>query len=120
MGQDVMGRVATGTNGGDNQASPVETVTVDGLRIILQNVVLANRAELGNLSSLLVAGSTKGGNIHHIRPGILIAGRKNVVFSVTRHAVGRKVSSLSQGVTVKASLELRYSIVVAGTAVDRS
>ena len=61
MRQDVMGCVATGTDSGDNQAPPVETVSVDGLRIVLQNVVLANRAELGDLSSLLVAGSTKGG-----------------------------------------------------------
>ena len=120
MGQDVMGCVATGTNGGDNQAPSVETVTVDGLRIVLQNVALANRAELGDFCSLLVTGSAKGGNIHHIRPGLLIAGRKDVVFSVTRRAVGCKIPSLSQGFTVKTPLELRHGIVVAGTAVNQS
>jgi hypothetical protein len=95
MRQDVVRRVTTGAHSGDNQASPVEAVTMDGLRIILEDVVLAYRTELGDFRSFLVARSTKGRNVHHVRSSILIAGRTNIVFSMTGGAVGRQVSSLS-------------------------
>jgi hypothetical protein len=46
VGQDVVGSVATGADRGDDQAPFEETVTMDRLRIIFENVVFANRAEL--------------------------------------------------------------------------
>jgi hypothetical protein len=46
VGQDVVGSVATGADRGDDQSPFEETVTMDRLRIVFQNVVFANRTKL--------------------------------------------------------------------------
>jgi hypothetical protein len=117
--QDIVGGVTASTYGSDDEASPKETVSVDRLRVILQDVSLANRPELGNLGPLLVAGAAKRGNIHHVGASILVAGWQDVVFSMTGRAIGREVFALSKGSAVEASLKFFHRLVVAHAAVHR-
>ena len=70
--QNVMGGMAARANGGDNETSLEETITVDGLGVIFQNMAFVDGTELRDLRPFFVARAAKGGDVHHIGPAPLI------------------------------------------------
>jgi hypothetical protein len=98
--QNVMGGMTARANGGDDEASLEETITMDGLGVIFQNMTFVNGTELRDLGPLLVAGAAKGGDAHHISATSFVDSGKDIVLSVAARAVGGEISAFLESFSV--------------------
>jgi hypothetical protein len=119
--QNVMGGMAARANGGDDEASFEQTITMDGLGVIFQNMAFVDGdgPELRNLRSFFVAIAAKSGDVHHIGATLVVFGGKDVVLSVAGRATGCEISALLMSLPVQTSIEFRYRFIMTHAAVDR-
>jgi hypothetical protein len=119
MWQNVVGGVATRTDGGCHQSFSVQALAVNRLRVVLEYAVLGDVVDELDFGSFLVTAHTEGGNVGHIglRSGVVRA--TYVMLAVAVLAARRQAIPARHGQAVQALVELLLLHEVTGAAVDR-
>ena len=116
---NVMRRVAVGTDGGDDEALFVETLTVDRFGIMAQDAVLRDVVLPSNLCAFFVAATAHERDIELGNSRLGIAGREDVVFTMAIPAFWSKFLAGVGQFTVKALMIDFRDLVVTKAAIDR-
>jgi hypothetical protein len=116
--QDHVVAVTVVAGGSNDQAAPEQSLAVDALGIIAQDIVFRDIVNPGDGGAFPVAFPAENRNVHLVSAGVYVRGRQDVVITVTFGAGGRVGCVSLQGAAMDAGQELLVRVFMTDPAGD--